>query len=73
MVVPAEPKSTSQLVTELYDRRVTAGLCKYDARDRGKPPHPAPTRNKRRKDGRFTMCEGCYAMVLASKRRRPDE
>lgn len=73
MVVPAEPKSTTGAVLALYERRILAGLCRHDNRDRGGTPHEAPTRNRRRVDGRFTQCEACYEAHLASKRRSRGE
>jgi hypothetical protein len=53
----------------LYSERIARGECKNDPRDQGREPHAAPTRNKRRSDGLFTMCEQCYQRQLAYKRK----
>ena len=56
-------------VAALYARRRDAGLCIKDPRENGGEAHAAPTRNKRRSDGGFDLCEACYQKKLALKRR----
>jgi hypothetical protein len=72
MVVSAAPKQTnSQAVAKVYDRRVDAGLCRYDSRENGGEPHAAPTKWIRKRDGKPQACTPCYDAHLERKRRRP--
>lgn len=59
------PAQRLALVKALHDRRRERGECIYDRREFGEPPHAAPTRNKRRRDGGFDFCEACYQRKLA--------
>jgi hypothetical protein len=45
----------------LRDERRAAGLCIYDGRDLGRPPHGPPTKGGR--------CDECYAKLLDSIKR----
>lgn len=65
-------ETVRKAVVALYERRILAGLCKYDpTKDPAQPLHAAPTKNIRRKDGLPTMCPSCYEAQLARKRRGP--
>jgi hypothetical protein len=70
MVATRAPREViRKAVAALYDRRRAARLCIKDNRDQGGEPHSPPTKNKRRSDGGFDLCDACYADKLARKRK----
>ena len=65
-------KRVREGVDALRQRRRDLGLCVQDARHERGQPHESPTRQKRRSDGGFELCEACYQAKLAAKRRGND-